>query len=112
MDIFEIPQESPHGFFAMLTLNNTTYVCPGWHKVPLGTKREQIKLINLNPTPIQKVKPTSLQKVFKVEGSKPGTIYDVKVFNGNWTCNCPASKWSRSECKHIRKLKEFEKIKA
>lgn len=109
MQIFEIPQESITGYFAMLTLNGKTYVCPGWHKVPLGTKREQIKIINLKPVEAQpKFKP--LQKVFKVEGSKPGTVYDVKLFNGNWSCNCPASKWSRSECKHIKKLKESEKI--
>ena len=109
LPIFEIPQETYNGFFGMVTVSNKTYVCPGWYEVPLGTTREQIKLVGAKAevkTP-ERVKP--IQKTFKVEGSKPGTFYDVKLFNGFWSCNCPSSKFHRGECKHIKKIKETEK---
>jgi len=39
----------------------------------------------------------------KVLGSK-GNIYTVTDDRGSWTCTCPASKWSKGECKHIKGL--------
>ena len=41
---------------------------------------------------------------YKVLGSK-GTIYTVTDEGGAWSCTCPASKWSKGECKHIVRLK-------
>lgn len=43
-------------------------------------------------------------KEYKVPGSK-GAIYTVTNDAGYWSCTCPASKWQKSECKHIVKLK-------
>lgn len=40
----------------------------------------------------------------KVAGSN-GSIYTVTNDRGSWTCTCPASKWQKSECKHIQALK-------
>ena len=43
-------------------------------------------------------------KEYRVPGSK-GAIYTVTDDCGVWSCTCPASKWQKSECKHIVKLK-------
>ena len=40
----------------------------------------------------------------KVPGSN-GAIYTVTNDCGLWTCTCPASKWQKGECKHIKTLK-------
>ena len=46
----------------------------------------------------------STGKEYKVPGST-GAIYTVTDDNGSWSCTCPASKWQKGECKHIRALK-------
>lgn len=43
-------------------------------------------------------------KQYQVPGSK-GAIYTVTDDNGAWSCTCPASKWQKGECKHIKQLK-------
>jgi hypothetical protein len=43
-------------------------------------------------------------ETFKVPGSR-GAVYTVNNDRGAWTCTCPASKWSKGECKHIKSLK-------
>ena len=43
-------------------------------------------------------------KQYQVPGSK-GAIYTVTDDAGVWSCTCPASKWQKSECKHIKALK-------
>ena len=40
----------------------------------------------------------------QVAGSK-GAVYTVTNDRGSWTCTCPASKWQRGDCKHIKQLK-------
>lgn len=42
-------------------------------------------------------------KEYKVPGSK-GAIYTVTDDRGVWSCTCPASKWQKGECKHIKSL--------
>ena len=39
----------------------------------------------------------------RVAGSR-GAVYTVTNDRGSWTCTCPASKWQKGECKHIRQL--------
>ena len=39
----------------------------------------------------------------KVPGSN-GAIYTVTNNRGSWTCTCPASKWQKGICKHIKSL--------
>ena len=43
-------------------------------------------------------------KEYRVPGSK-GAIYTVTDDRGSWSCTCPASKWQKGECKHIKELK-------
>lgn len=40
-------------------------------------------------------------KEYKIAGSK-GTIYTVTDEGGVWSCTCPASRWQKGECKHIK----------
>ena len=42
-------------------------------------------------------------KQYQVPGSK-GAIYTVTNDAGSWTCTCPASRWQKDECKHIKSL--------
>jgi len=49
----------------------------------------------------------SAGKQYQVPGSK-GAVYTVTNDCGTWTCTCPASKWQKSECKHIIQLKTTE----
>jgi hypothetical protein len=43
-------------------------------------------------------------QTWTVSGSK-GAEYVVTNQAGSWTCTCPAAKWQRGECKHIKQLK-------
>ena len=43
-------------------------------------------------------------KEYRVVGSKNNT-YTVTDDNGSWSCTCPASRWQKGECKHIKELK-------
>ena len=44
-------------------------------------------------------------KQYQVPGSK-GAVYTVTDDNGSWTCTCPASRWQKGPCKHIKALQE------
>jgi hypothetical protein len=39
----------------------------------------------------------------KVAGSK-GAVYTVTNDGGAWSCTCPAAKWQKGDCKHIKSL--------
>jgi hypothetical protein len=41
---------------------------------------------------------------YRVPGSA-NNVYTVREHLGSWTCTCPASKWSKGECKHVQKIK-------
>jgi hypothetical protein len=108
----EIEQDPHYGeVFALLRLSSGTYVCPGWHRVPEGTTREQIVMLPIvNKAPSASVlekpkKAAAINKSWKVAGSKPGTVYDVTNKNGKWSCSCPSASFHRGDCKHVKKLK-------
>ena len=42
-------------------------------------------------------------KEYRVAGSGKN-VYTVTEENGAWSCTCPASKWQKGECKHIKQL--------
>ena len=42
-------------------------------------------------------------KEYRVVGSK-GSVYTVTDEGGTWSCTCPASKWQKGECKHIKQF--------
>ena len=114
---FTFPYDNCYGdVFAIVNTVDATYVCPGWHPVPKGTTRDQIKFDK--STKIEKPKPVSVitktkteNRSWKVESSKSGKFYDVTETNGVWGCNCPAMNFFRGDCKHI-KAKKSEKILA
>ena len=56
--------------------------------------------VDEQPEPVEVV-----GKQYQVPGSK-GAIYTVTNDNGSWTCTCPASKWQKGDCKHIKALQE------
>ena len=41
---------------------------------------------------------------YKVLGSGKN-VYTVTDEGGAWSCTCPAAKWQKGDCKHIRSLK-------
>ena len=104
------------GFFAIINISNKTYIMPGWQEVPSGTTREQIELTsdlsntlvkNESKGPeikIEEDKPLS----FKEVSSKGDKTYNVTYVNGIWNCTCPASKFFRGPCKHIKKFKNLK----
>lgn len=112
METVLIPTDSYYGsFFALVNLPSGTYVCPGWHRVPQGTSREQIKFIPIVHNQISKAsldvikKAPAVNKKWQVAGSKAGVVYDVTNRNDKWSCTCPSSNFHRGDCKHIKKLK-------
>jgi hypothetical protein len=104
-----IPPDNCYGdVFAIVRILGKTYVCPGWHPVPEGTTRDQIKFskdakvekkVSPTPKPVKKER-----KSWKVESSKPGKFYEVTKINGVWDCTCPARTFFKGHCKHIKKL--------
>lgn len=106
MQTYTFPQSDFYGeVFAIIKTVSGTYVCPGWHPVPEGTTREQIKF---NPkTTMPKAKeltsePETKRYEASVAGSKPGKFYQVVFERNRWTCTCPASTFQRGDCKHIK----------
>lgn len=39
----------------------------------------------------------------RVLGSN-GAVYTVTNEQGSWTCTCPASRWQKGPCKHVKEL--------
>ena len=96
-------------YFAIVNILGKTYVCPGWHEVPLRTTRDQIDLVYNEPsymmeTPIESTKTSDT--AWEVEGSK-GAIYKVTLRNSRWDCTCPARNFRRGDCKHIKLQKSL-----
>lgn len=107
------PHPTYKSVFAIVKTLSGTYVCPGWHRVPDGTTRDQI-VIDMSSSIVETIvkpeEPKIKPQQWQVEGSKPGTKYTV-IFNGNiWTCSCPANQFKRGDCKHIKVKKESENI--
>tara|TARA_Y100000389_G_scaffold33385_1_gene28419 strand:- start:658 stop:1026 length:369 start_codon:yes stop_codon:yes gene_type:complete len=108
---YTFPYDNCYGdVFALVNTPSGSYVCPGWHPVPKGTTRDQIKFDK--STKIEKPKPVPVitktkteNRSWKVESSKPGKFYDVTETNGVWGCNCPAMNFFRGDCKHIKAKK-------
>jgi hypothetical protein len=43
-------------------------------------------------------------KEYRVPGSA-NNVYVVREHLGEWTCTCPAAKWQKGECKHVRQIR-------
>ncbi len=94
--------------FALVNLTGKSYVCPGWHEVPVGTTREQIEF-DMSKQPLKQETVPEVRQVplreWKVEASKPGNFYNVSDIGGSWDCSCPAKMFNRGDCKHIKLIK-------
>lgn len=118
MEKILIPGDSHYGdMFALVKLPTGTYVCPGWHRVPQGTTREQIQIQPIVNKPTEQVvasvikKAAVVNKKWQVPGSKAGVVYDVTNKNGKWSCSCPSASFHRGDCKHVKKLKLEEYVR-
>ena len=113
--IFTLPPDDCYGdVFGLVTTGSGTFVCPGWHPVPKGTTRDQIRYSKSTKVVKPKVVPVitkTANRSWKVESSKIGKFYEVTESNGTWGCDCPAMNFFRGDCKHI-KAKKLEKIPA
>ena len=111
--IYTFPPNDQYGeVFGIAKTLTGYYVCPGWHPVPEGTTRDQIKFSKSTKVVKPKDEPIitkTANKSWKVESSKPGKFYEVSQVNGTWSCDCPAMNFFRGDCKHI-KAKKSENI--
>ncbi len=113
--IYTFPPHHQYGeVFGIAKTLSGYYVCPGWHPVPEGTTRDQIKFHpsakSSKPEP-QPEAPKKTREEWTVEGSKPGVVYKVINNDGKWDCSCPSMMFHRGDCKHI-KAKKSEKVLA
>jgi hypothetical protein len=111
-EIFTFPHSDFYGeVFAIVKTISGTYVCPGWHPVPEGTERDQIRFLPSDkPKRVELKNEQTIEKTWKVESSKPGKFYTV-LFNGkSWSCNCPSAQFHRGDCKHVKMKKSEESL--
>lgn len=115
MKIYTFPPHEQYGeVFGIVKTISGTYVCPGWHPVPEGTTRDQIKFHPSAKSSKPETRPEAPKKTKKewtVEGSRPGVVYTVTSNGSQWDCTCPAKTFQRGDCKHI-KAKKSENILA
>ena len=108
MNMITLPYvKTPFKDFGILKTIGGTYVCPGWHLVPDGTTKDQIRFDKslVDEPVIEKV--IQEQTEWKVAGSRAGVFYQVnRYLDGEWTCSCPAKAFKRGDCKHIIVLKK------
>lgn len=94
--------------FVIVRVLSGTYVCPGWHKVPPDTTRDQIEF-DMTVIPSKRKVVTDETKTndieVKVKSSKGDKTYTVSYKSGIWNCTCPAKSFRRGDCKHIIKIK-------
>lgn len=113
MEIFTFKQDIFYGeVFAIVKTLSGTHVCPGWHMVPNGTTRDQIKFFKTDNTSKKQIAPVASKEArskqeWTVNGSKAGVAYIVSEFNDSWNCTCPSKSFQRGDCKHI-KVKKTE----
>ena len=112
------PSHASFNDFAIVKILGKTYICPGWHEVPNGTTRDDVKLEE--SATISRKKATQVSsdqstgpKLFRVLSSKGDKKYIVTLnTRGEWDCDCPARQFRRGDCKHIKKIKANETITA
>lgn len=94
--------------FAIVNTISGTYICPGWHSVPLGTTREQIEF-DMTVIPSKLKVATDVAKTNDIEvevaATKGNKTYTVSFKTGRWDCTCPAKSFRHGDCKHIKEQK-------
>ncbi len=111
MKTYTFPPDPCYGeVFGIAKTLSGTYVCPGWHPVPDGTTRDQIRFSITVNTSKKEVAPIALKSLISkrkwtVNGSKEGVTYQITEDNDKWDCSCPAKNFFRGDCKHIKAKK-------
>lgn len=102
MDKITIKQTSALKDFAIVNLGGKTYICPHWVEVPDGTQRTDVEFVETLPlhVPVKKE-----YKEWYVKSSKGDKEYIVRKEGISWSCTCPATKFHRGDCKHIKEIK-------
>ena len=72
--------------------------------LPFSASRRKFKEINNIWGFFPKEELIHIGETWRVPGSN-GAIYKVSNDRGSWSCTCPASKWQKGECKHVKELK-------
>lgn len=71
--------------------------------LPFSASRRKFKEIDNTWNFFPKDEQVLIGETYKVLGSK-GSIYTVTNDKGAWSCTCPASRWQKGDCKHIKEL--------
>jgi hypothetical protein len=72
--------------------------------LPFSASRRKFKEVNNIWGFFPKDELILVGETHKVPGSN-GAIYTVTNNRGAWTCSCPASRWQKGDCKHIKQIK-------
>jgi hypothetical protein len=89
---------------ALTTINEITYVIPGWHKVPKETTLKEVYEHWVKDEPKKEEQPK--YKIHEIVISeRTGEKYDVIFNNGAWYCSCIGFSFRR-HCKHCDMIKE------
>lgn len=102
MNQIVVKKTSPLKDFAIVYLTGKTYICPNWVEVPNGTERSDVKFVDTLPPPVPVKKE---YREWYVESSKGDKEYIVRKDGNTWSCTCPATKFHRGDCKHIKQTK-------
>lgn len=68
------------------------------------------RVIAIDGVPVGGAKPAPLERTWKVKSSRSNEEYTVKLFDGNWTCECVANANFGKTCRHIKDIREQEKL--
>ena len=97
---FQISSFLPPG---ITTIGGKTYVCPGWHEVPFGTKLSEVMERWTQEIPKGEDKPECKisEEVLSSKGDKK---YQVTFDGSYWSCECVGFQFQR-RCKHVASVK-------
>ena len=77
--------------------------------LPFSSSRRKFKEINNIWGFFPREELVLIKGEYKVTGSQ-GNVYTVTEEPGAWSCTCPASKWQKGECKHIKQIKQDQLV--
>ena len=72
-----------------------------WFKTPLNFSAKNRKFTVLE----EREDPVQGGQEWKVPSSSKGS-WTVRLEDGEWSCDCPASKFRHGECKHIKTIQK------
>lgn len=102
--------EPPTTTFVGEQVPNPDWVAADCITIVIGERLHIIKRNDIVGSPQIELPPEP--KTWQVDGSKPGSVYDVKFqpANNYWSCTCTGFSF-RNDCKHVR-LKKAEEVGA